>query len=353
VHFRVTGTIDKPIVTEIKKTSTESPMHGPDAPAQQFVTQIKNEGVELPSGAPAPAPQDETRILVRISKQFIEDVAAREEIAATVPYYAKALGFRSQGVAHGSGHLSIEMLTAQGEATFVVHSHGAGEAYARATRGPIVVTGQATVPFTAQTVVRFDGRKFYVVDTTPSAQVHFQLDRIETRRGGPVGRALGRLARPIGVRLVPRAEAQARPYGEYYLKNFVDGLAGEIVEKLDRTTPVEKSVNRLFPETRDWVFQMSTDAQFLQAAYGPRGSTAPTLPENPARLKDVRLELWLHSSATEAQDLVKLRKEPLAKRLVQRYLETELPELAALAENRSLDAVGPWLVISVGAPKAN
>jgi hypothetical protein len=76
------------------------------------------------------------------------------------------------------------------------------------------------------------------------------------------------------------------------------------------------------------------------------------LPENPGRLKDVRLELWLHSTATEAQDLVKLSKVPLAKTLVHKYLETVLPELAALADNRSLDSVGPWLVISIGAPKA-
>ena len=77
----------------------------------------------------------------------------------------------------------------------------------------------------------------------------------------------------------------------------------------------------------------------------------PVLPENPGRLKDVRLELWLHSTATEAQDLVKLSKNPLAKALVQKYLETVFPELAALSENRSLDAVGPWLVISIGSPK--
>ena len=96
---------------------------------------------------------------------------------------------------------------------------------------------------------------------------------------------------------------------------------------------------------------MSTDSQFIQAAFGPRNARVPVLPENPAQLKDVRLELWLHSTTTEAQDLVKLSKVPLAKALV--YLETVFPELAAFSDNRSLDAVGPWLVISIGAPKAN
>jgi hypothetical protein len=132
----------------------------------------------------------------------------------------------------------------------------------------------------------------------------------------------------------------------------VNGLAGQILDKLDRTTAVEKSLNRLFPGTKDWGFQMSSDAEFLQAAYGPRGSTVPALPRNPGQLKDVRKELWLHSSAKEAQDLVKLSKNPLAKELIHRYVEATLPEMAALADNRSIDSVGPWLVISIGAPKA-
>jgi hypothetical protein len=213
--------------------------------------------------------------------------------------------------------------------------------------------GPAWGPFASRTLVRFDGRKFSLVETTPWAQVHGKLERVEGRRGRLAGRVVGRMLLPLGQHLVPRAEAEALPIGEYYLKNFVDELAEKIITILDRTTPVEKSLNRLFPETRDWGFQMSTDSQFMQAAFGPRGSAVPVLPENPGRLKDVRLELWLHSTATEAQDLVKLSKLPLAKTLVHKYLETVLPELAALTDNRSLDAVGPWLVISIGAPKAD
>jgi hypothetical protein len=152
--------------------------------------------------------------------------------------------------------------------------------------------------------------------------------------------------------MIPRAEAQSIPIADDLVKNYVDDLAGKIVTKLDNSNPVEKSLNRLFPETRDWVFQMSTDSKFIHAAFGPRHAKVPDLPENPARLKDVRVELWLHSNATEAKDLAKLSKEPLAKALVDKYVETTLPELAALAENKSVDAVGPWLVISIGAPKS-
>jgi hypothetical protein len=304
-------------------------------------------------GQPLPPREDEILVVARISKHFIEDVAAREEIVASVPYSnEKVLGFHCQGVIDGRGKLSVEMKELQGEATFVVTSHGTASTFARGVRGPIIATGSAWGSFASQTSVRFDGRKFHLVETVPRAEVHGELDRVEGRRGGPVGRAAGRLARSAGRRMVARAEAEATPVGESILKNFVDELAGEIVTRLDRTIPLEKSLNRIFPKTHDWVFHTSTDPTFIQAAFGPRNAKVPVLPENPAKLKDVRLELWLHSTATEAQDLVKLSKNPLAEALAQKYLETALPELAALSEIRSLDAVGPWLVISIGAPKA-
>jgi hypothetical protein len=303
-------------------------------------------------GQAPPARPGEIQVVARISKQFIEDVATRVEVVAAIPYRAKVVGFCCQGVIHGRGKLSVDMTTAQGEAIFVVNSHGTAQTYTRGVRGPIVALGPAWGPFTSQTLVRYDGRKFHLVETTPWAEVHGKLDRVESRHGGPAGRAVGRLLLPLGQHLVPRALAEAKPIGESILKNFVDELAVEIVARLDRTNPVEKSLNRLFPETRDWIFHMSTDPVFIQAAFGPRNARVPVLPENPAHLQDVRLELWLHSTTTEAQDLVKLSKVPLAKALVHKYLETVFPELAAFSDNRSLDAVGPWLVISIGAPKA-
>ena len=307
----------------------------------------------LPARGQAPPERPgEIQVVARISKRFIEDVVARREIVASVPFCdEKVLGFRCQGVIDGRGKLSVEMQPVQGEAIFIVSSHGTAETYARGVRGPVVAMGPAWGPIASQTLVRYDGRKFHFVETTPWAEVHGVVERVEGKHGGPVGRALGRLAMPLARRLTPRAEAEATPVGEKILKNFVDGLATDIVARLDRTNPIEKSLNRVFPETRDWVFHMSTDPVFIQAAFGPRNAKVPALPQNPAQLKDVRLELWMRSTATEAQDLVKLSKNPLAKALVQKYLETVFPELAALSENRSLDAVGPWLVISIGAPK--
>ena len=250
----------------------------------------------------------------------------------------------------GSANLSVDMATAQGEANFVVYGRGTAQTCVRGVRGRSLPGAPRGLYF--PTVVHFDGRKFTRWRPSP-AEVHGELDRVEGRHARLPGRVVGRMVLPIGQHLVPRAEAQATPIGEYYLKTFVDDLADKIVARLNQTTAVEKSLQRLFPEARDWVFQTSADTQFLQAAYGPRVATVPVLPENPGRLKDVRMELWLHSTTTEAQALVKLTKVPLAKQLVAKYLEAILPNLAAMTDNRSVVSVGPWLVISIGAPKAD
>jgi hypothetical protein len=304
-------------------------------------------------GQDAPAQPGEVKAVARISKQLIDAVAARKEIVASIPYDAIVVGFRCQGVIDGRGKASVDLNASQGEATFVVTSKGTAETYARGVHWPIVASGPAWGPFSSRTLVRFDGRKFTPLETTTWAEVHGELERVEGTRGGPVGRAAVRLLRPAGELLVPRAEKEATAIGQSYLKNFVEDLADKIVTRLNRLTPVEKSLNRLYPQTKDWDFQLSGDSRFIQAAYGPRGSAAPVLPENPGRVKDVGLELWLHTTSTEAQDLAKLSKNPLARQLVQKYLEATLPELAALTGERSVTAVGPWLVISIAVAKTD
>ena len=304
--------------------------------------------------AQAPPPQQGAiKAVVRIKKELIDDVVARKEIIAAVPYDAIVLGFRCQGVIDGRANLSVDITTAKDEATFVVNGRGTATTYARGVCGPIVAMGPGWGPFVTRTVLHFDGRKFIAEETVPWAEVHGELDHVEGRHGTRIGRAAGRLIVPIGRLLVPRAEEQAAPIGEYYLRTYVDNLTQEIIGKLNRSAPVEESLHRVFPETTNWVFQMSANVQYLQAAYGPRSAPVPELPENPGRHKDIRLELWLKSTTTEAQALAKLSKAPLAKELVSKYLEALVPELAALTDNRFVDSVGPWLVISIGRPKAD
>jgi hypothetical protein len=341
VRLQIKGTFDKPVVTEIKGGKAEE--------TEEEATALLG---LLVAAQAQPAQTNEVKAVVRISKELIDDVVGRVEVLGTVPYNARVMGFRVQGVAYGQGRLTAELMTAEGKGITVVHGSGTGQSYARAGLGPIVATAYVTAPFTAEAFLHFDGRKFYRGEVMPQVSLQVDLDRLEGRRGRLPGRVAGRLLRPFARLMIPRAEAKGRPIADYYLTKFVEDLADEITGQLNRTTRVEESLNRLLPETKDWAFRLSTDSNFIQAAYGPPGSEAVVLPENPNRLKNTRLELWLHSSTEGAQAMAKLSKSPLAKQLIQRYLEATLPELAALTEERSVAAVGSWIVISIGPSKA-
>ena len=297
-----------------------------------------------------PVEKNGIQAIFRMSKSFLDDVTD-DEITADIPVSAMVLGFHCTGVIHGEGTMAVDLLDGADAAVFAIDSQGDGTACIKGVRGPIVAIGPAWGPFTSRTLVQFDGREFMHLETTPWARVYGQLQRVTNRRDGPMGRLAGAAAKPIGKHLIPRVEVQAKPIAEYYLDEFVEDLAAKIIEKLNEKTPVEESVNRLFPKTKGWVFQVSGDTEFIQAAYGPPNAQVPALPDLPSRTEDVRLEAWLHSTGEEAKLLAGLSKRPMARQLVQKYLESTLPRLAALAEERTVTAVEDWVVISVGPPK--
>src|SRR6516164_5222289 len=93
------------------------------------------------TGRAQPAQQDEVKAVVRISKELIDDVLAKVEVTGTIPYDARLLGLRVQGLAYGRGKLMAEVLTQDGKATVVAHGKGTGETYAYATLGPVLPPG--------------------------------------------------------------------------------------------------------------------------------------------------------------------------------------------------------------------
>lgn len=295
---------------------------------------------------------DEIKAVFRISKTFLDDVADRT-IVADIQMGATVLKFQCTGVIHGEGHLAVAMRNSGQSAVFEVTSQGNGSVCVRGIRGPFVAYGRAWGPFTTKTQIQFDGRRFTYLSTTPCATVQAEVQRISGSRDRRIGRLVGARILPLTEKLIPKAIDQATPIANGYLKKFVEETADEIITKLNEKTPIEASINRLFPETEDWVFQMSSDKDFMQAAYGEPNAPIPVLPEVAAELEEVRLEVWLRSSDEEAKALADLSKQPLAKQLIQAYLVATLPELAALAEQRTIDAVGEWVVIRIGKPTPN
>ena len=349
VRFQVTGTFDRPVVTEIKGAPKQEGANMTARPLLGLATVALGAGLAAPEPlrAQAPPAASEVQAVARVSKGLIEEVTHRE-VAASLPYHAKILGLYFAGDAHGMAKPAVEILPSEHDATFVVSASGTGHSWARGVRGPFVATGPLTLPFATTTRVGFDGRNFTRIGTATHVEVDFDLQKIEGRRGRLPGRVIGRLAMPVAQRLVPRGERQAELAGEPQLRDFVDGVSDTVVGVLNRTAPIEASFHRVYPKTTDWVFRVSTTPGYIRAAYGPPGAAAPTLPANPARVAgDVWVELWLRSTSEEARLLRDLSRTPLARALLRKYLEATVPELAAVAADWSVAAADSWVVVSI------
>src|SRR5436190_1007347 len=88
-----------------------------------------------PARGQEPVPVPEIKVVVRVSRQLIDDVVARKEVVAAIPYQAKIIKFATHGVIDGSGKLAVDMTDVADDGIFVVTGRGAGSTYTRGVRG--------------------------------------------------------------------------------------------------------------------------------------------------------------------------------------------------------------------------
>lgn len=291
---------------------------------------------------------EEVKAVFRISKAFFDDAVGRQEIVADIPFSGRVLGMDCSGVIHGTAIPAVDILENGQAAVFKVNASGTGSAQGNCFRGPLAVISPLWGPFRTETEVRFDGRTFSHGWTCAAVDLQGCLQEVRGRCNRRMGRLLGRGMTPLVRKLMPRAVAQAKPIADQHVQDFVENKAHEIIAILNKRSPVEASVNRILPETRNWVFQVSATRDYIQAAYGPPASAVPDFAQPAVTVNDLRVEAWLQSTGEEARALAELANSPLAKQLIDRYLEATLPELARLGNERVVTAEGKWVHIQIG-----
>ncbi len=336
--FKVSGTLDEPKVTEL---SGEPIIDNAPATAV-FQNTSAQETVVI---------ANQTKAIFRISRQFLAEVS-NQPIVANLPIDDTVMGFKCTGNIRAEGTVAVDLLDSGQQAIFAVAGEGQGRADVTGCRGLWMADGSVFGNFSTTSLVKFDGRQFAYAGTTLSTEICANIHRVTGRRDRLAGRALGAGVQSLAQKMIPRALREAKPLANTFLKNYVEEVADEIIMELNQKTPIEDSINRLFEETQDWVFHMSSDDEFLQASLGPPDTQRPpVLPKVAALMAEVRVEAWLQSTNDEAEMLAQLSQQPLAKQLVAAYLKSTLPELAAVGDTITVDAVGTWVLIRVGNDK--
>ncbi|MDF1742529.1 MAG: hypothetical protein P1V19_02475 [Gimesia sp.] len=287
-------------------------------------------------------------IILRVSKSLIDEFTD-DVIEAEIPFQARILNGNVTGTAKGRATTSIEMQPGKEEAAFIITAKGEASGCFQGTRGKTRVDGTVTATFVVKKRVLFDGMHYFNGNTSSEVSLTTSVSQVESQRILPF-RVLTQPVAKTGVKLLQsEAEQQAIPYAIQYLEEFVNAEADAIIAELNQTIPLERSLHKLFPETKDWIYQLSTAEKYLQAYYGPKDAPVPTPPAVPGRPKNPEMELWIQANSKDAKFIQLMARLNQSHNLLKKLIPDADPLIASLIKNARVTFSAPWLIISITA----
>ena len=130
------------------------------------------------------------------------------------------------------------------------------------------------------------------------------------------------------------------------LTTMFDKEAAKLLDDLNRVSPFQETVQALFPETRDWIFYLSTTPTHLIIGTGPRERRLPELPVTAKT--QAPIELWIRGKQ-ETEGMLKVFKlwKDAGKQL-DSLLPGELGKAIQLGEQFKTVLAKEWIVIQLG-----
>ena len=229
-----------------------------------------------------PAPAKETRIVLRISKEFIRRHAP-PAITEVSPINRCMFGAHVTGQSNTSGQIQIEMVPHDRDAVFTLRFSGTTTTKTVATRNPVEVYESGKTVFEAQRKITFNGLRFSEGPITIKTSYSSSFDGLATPRG-----LRGLIARKVAIARVARTQPQSDAIGLQDTTNQV--VAGfnkateELLKDLNKMVPIDQTINLFIPKTKDWIYHLGSTKDYIFASPGPKDAKIPVLPKEAARM---------------------------------------------------------------------
>jgi hypothetical protein len=286
----------------------------------------------------------EVNVVLRISRTLVNELTTKK-LQRTDPVYFCVEDQPITGLAHTDATFSVQFDQPGKDTAFVLQLRGATTSETTAERGPVTVHGSAVLEFTVRKPVSFDGLKLTAQATDIESRFYSTVDSIATPPG-LIGLLIELIATPKIRRQQPLAAEIAYANGKAKLRAAFDQEAKKLVDELNQVSPLEETVNRLFPATKEWIYYLGTTPTHLVIGTGPPGRKLPVLPVT--EKTQAPIELWIRNKP-ETQALLtvmKLWKD------AGKQLESLLPPKVSKAIKPGVgprtETVGEWFVIQVG-----
>lgn len=287
----------------------------------------------------------ETPIVLRVSKQLVEDLTA-DEFVADIPISDDFNGLPIDGVIRTRSKIKITLLTSDKKATCLLTADGKAHAELTASRGPVTASGQAWIPYHVETRVTFDGEKFKAHPITSRVEVSSQIDGVHTRRNGPLGRVVQRIATRVIDDAKPQLDAQLYHRARHKFEKELAAVAADLVKQLNSENKLDRMIAQHFPESKTWNYHVASSDKIIFAAVGPKDATIPDFGKLAGGAMKAPMDLWIRTTWEETLVINTALVWKSTHELLKQALPAKLAE--RLADDVTLSTLDNWFVVTVG-----
>ncbi len=314
--------------------------------------------------AQEPTPMPETRIVLRVSGEFIQCMLGKS-FQRDEPIATNVQGVAVTGTAHVTGKLRVALKESDVDSAFDILIDGTVASQITGKSRPVVIQAHGNATFTGKRKYVSIDDQFVAEPVTLSACNQFTLDRICAFHGGLVGKLTERIARPY----VLRSLAEGDRYAEEEIgRRMIQALETEfekVVEAANKIPPLVKQAHQMLilegraPSEKVRVYRAATKEHLL-FSLGKEGRRIPDLPTLPKE-KQGPVELWIAVSKDEQKEkrrafllqnwrhIVPFLRAQLQKRSPELTKDVDEP-LSRLLDDVQIHVIPGWHVLTF-APK--
>jgi hypothetical protein len=286
----------------------------------------------------------EVNVVLRISRKLVNELTTKKT-ERTTPVFFCVDGQPITGLAHTNATATVVFDPDPKVPEFTVVLRGTALSTTVADRPPIQVFGSARLDFVARKHVVFDGNDFRSAPSSIDAQFTSSVDGIATPPG-LLGLLIELIATPKVRRSQPRVARAGFETGKAELLAAFDQEVDKALRDLNEASPLEKSMNALFPQTKDWIYYPLTTPTHLIVGAGPPGRRLPVLPTT--ERTNAQVELWIRNKPETEGMIAVLKLWQFANKKLEDALPPELAKRLDLGKGVQSLTVGEWFVIQIG-----
>ena len=255
---------------------------------------LKDKATEAVKNAlttPADDGSKETKVVLRVSKEFIRQHAP-PVVEHVAPVNKCLFGSRVTGTAYTRGRPALTMDTDHSKPVFTLHFKGTTTTKTVASKHPVKAYNTGLATFDVHRQIRFDGMQFSEGPESIEASYSSTLDCLATPPGLR-GRIVRKFAMPQIEAMKPKADAIALADTKASVLESFGRHSDELVSDLNSRLPWKQTVALLMPQDTPWIGHFASTQDWILASPGPKDAGIPELPAEEAKVQ-APIELWIH-----------------------------------------------------------